>query len=481
MKGIALAGQAFAFVTCVALAMISERASAATNVRVEGDTVVIHVPIQIVTAVEDDEFKQQLADLEREVEAIWNRAFEGFSYDCWKFRLDLELVHALPGSPAQEGYHVVESWPTRWIPDGVALAGWYTQVINVPNYKFHPDDDIPHRDFEFPYKGEMGGVFYTLDARVFAHEIGHVMGLGDDYYKKGGYKPEGGGIGERAGGVVFSGTFMTSGVGGPEPVHLWRAVAMMKQAGVLPPCPCASGVRWNGTMHEIHSAGAYDRHSTEVKVQLCEKRLDPLLGPPIKGMVDFITLEDAGSILTRRHWAEPGTHGCTISGQGVSSAQSPAGGISRTLEDIGRRGELRWSAWTYYVNLAPTKSPDYTVVCHYATGTQRNTYEGGKGSWSVNSGPAIPLPLDGGRMVGSYRDGLVNFVSWSICRDGVACAPAPGNPSPQSNSDSRQTGGPPPGGPNSAPAAPTAASAPAAQAPPTPNPPKGRGSGLFRP
>jgi hypothetical protein len=284
-------------------------------------------------------------------------------------------------------------------------------------------------------------VLNTPDLPVLAHEIGHAMGLGDDYFKTGGYKPEAGGIGERAGGVYFvdqdgdvvqPGSFMTHGAGGPEAIHMWRIVNMMKEAGVLPPCPCASGVRWIGTMHQTHQPGGEHRVSTEVKVQLCEKRLNPWTGPPIKGMVDLITLEDNGSILSRRHWAEP--YGpCTISGQGVSGAQSPAGHINRTLEDIGRRGELRWSEPTYHVGLAPTRSPDYTDVCHLSTGTQTHTYEGGEGSWSVNSGPQRELPLEGGRMVGSYRDGPVDLVSWSICREGVACSPAPDNASAPPN------------------------------------------------
>lgn len=101
------------------------------------------------------------------------------------------------------------------------------------------------------------------------------------------------------------------------------------------------------------------------------------------------------------------------------------------MEDIGPRGELRWGTPTYEVNLAPTNSPDYTEVCHDAYGTHTRKEEGGSGSWSVNSGPERELPLEGGRMVGSYRDGPVDIVSWSICRKGVACPPLPGNASPQ--------------------------------------------------
>ena len=124
-----------------------------------------------------------------------------------------------------------------------------------------PDDMVPDRDFPFAYSRDMRGVFNTPDPEILSHEIGHAMGLGDDYFKKGGNKPEARGIAERAGGVLFvdqdgnvvaRDSFMTSGVGGPEAVHLWRVVAMMKEAGVLPAC------RWVGTIKVQAVGNIYD-------------------------------------------------------------------------------------------------------------------------------------------------------------------------------------------------------------------------------
>ena len=90
--------------------------------------------------------------------------------------------------------------------------------------------------------------------------------------------------------------------------------------------------------------------------------------------------------LDRHHWGT-GLR-CSQSGQGTSSAMSPAGEISRTLEDISWRGELRWSTPTYHVSLAPAQSLPWTETCTYDdTGTQTSVGEGGIGGWSVNSGP----------------------------------------------------------------------------------------------
>lgn len=48
MNAIAVARRALAFAACVALTMISEGASAKTNVQIEGDTLVVHVPIEFM-------------------------------------------------------------------------------------------------------------------------------------------------------------------------------------------------------------------------------------------------------------------------------------------------------------------------------------------------------------------------------------------------------------------------------------------------
>jgi hypothetical protein len=228
----------------IALLLLSAPAHAVTDLRFDGMTIVVHVPIEVrgmrrrIVDQETGEQFDAIPYIEREVERIWNDAFEGFSWECWSFRLDLELVSISWEARSTDGYHMVEVDPTRdrslWEATG-------------------PDDMIPSADFPFAYTRDMVGLFNTPDPSILAHEIGHALGLGDDYLGRGVFKPEAGGIGDTAGGVVFldedgdpiqPGSFMTHGVGLPEPVHLARAVAMMKEAGMLPPCAWTGRLDW---------------------------------------------------------------------------------------------------------------------------------------------------------------------------------------------------------------------------------------------
>lgn len=220
-----------------ATALFCQPAAAVTTVTVEGQTLVIHVPIDVrglrgakITDIATGERFDAASYIEREVERIWNEAFAGFTYECWKFRLDLELFPIGFEDEPVPGHHLIEMDMKR------AHSHWDATG---------PDDMEPSRDFPFAYSRDMTGVFNTPDPAVLAHEIGHALGLGDDYLGRNVYKPEAGGIADRAGGVEFvdadgnpvqAGSFMTRGIGRPEPVHLYRVVKMMQEAGVLPPC-----------------------------------------------------------------------------------------------------------------------------------------------------------------------------------------------------------------------------------------------------
>ena len=269
---------------------------------------------------------------------------------------------------------------------------------------------------------------------------------------------------------------------------MWRVVAMMKEAGVLPPCPCASGVRWIGAMQAVQTSEPHVM-TTEVKVQLCETRNVKLLGTPGKGMVDLITLEDVGSIMTR--WSSTDTsrrHTCTYSGHGMGKIQNPGGHIMRTAEETGQSRELRWSAPVYFVTMAfGADAYNAIEVCQSAYGTRTGTIPGGdKLSYSLLTSNSSPRerPFTDGRMVGSWQNGPTDFVRWSICREGVACAALPPLNLPSSASAPASSAAAPGAAPGSSPATPGAspkpASAAVAPSAPTPRPPRESG-GFLRP
>jgi hypothetical protein len=187
--------------------------------------------------------KTTVAAYYQKAAAVWNQAFAGTKYgDCLTFRLDLQLVFLPPKAPHQNGRHRVEyftffdNFPSGWFPTG-------------------PDDRVPTDDNPFPFQRDATGQWYSPDYGTVAHEIGHVLGLGDDYFvtctaegcKQGtGYKPTGQPF---EGGADFDrgGTFTTSGVGVPDPTAVARVIQQMKAAGVLPQC-------WKGTMRAQDTA-----------------------------------------------------------------------------------------------------------------------------------------------------------------------------------------------------------------------------------
>jgi hypothetical protein len=229
-------------------------ASAKTNVRLEGTTVIIHVPIEIGVGdpgtfgyrnTQTGEFIPAAKLWKEKIEQIFNDAFKGFVWkDCLTFKLELEIMLVPRGMKAKEGHHSVE-----WDPKKGRSFWWPTG----------PDDTVSDRDFPYAYSRDMSGFFSTDNPNVLAHEVWHAMGGGDDYFETGGYKPEAAGIGERAGGVVLldsegfsgSGSFGTRGAGGPEAVHLARLVQQMKDAGVLPQC-------WKGKLRANARGNIYN-------------------------------------------------------------------------------------------------------------------------------------------------------------------------------------------------------------------------------
>ena len=195
----------FAFLGIVMCLIISAVPGAAapsegvggTTVAVDGTTVTIHVQIEVVgfaggkiTVRDTGEVVDAAQYVQREVSRIWNEALKTAKLgDCLTFKLDLQIKPLL----------FLENYKT---------PGWHHVIFdpdNANNYwnSSGPDDQVPTLDNPFPYQRDFNGVWSVVDPGVLAHEVGHVLGLGDDYYvtctniqdrstcKTTGYKPTG--------------------------------------------------------------------------------------------------------------------------------------------------------------------------------------------------------------------------------------------------------------------------------------------------
>lgn len=182
--------------------------------------------------------------VQREVGRIWNEALKSAKLgDCLTFKLDLQIKPLL----------FLENFKT---------PGWHHVIFDPDNPNNYwnssgPDDQVPTLDNPFPYQRDFNGVWSVVDPGVLAHEVGHVLGLGDDYYvtctniqdrstcKTTGYKPTGQSI--EGLDADPGGTFTTEGAGVPDPTTVFRVIEQISAAGLLPQC-------WIGTF-KGHSEG----------------------------------------------------------------------------------------------------------------------------------------------------------------------------------------------------------------------------------
>jgi hypothetical protein len=168
--------------------------SAGTTVSVDGTTVnlTVHVDLFVGTAEDTSvsaEHQQIAQGIARDIEAYWNAGLARYVYrGCATLHLTIDM-HVLPPSATklrrlsgldyaidgEPGFHAIE-WANV---DGVRPVVYDATATATAT-----------GDYVSPYQHELFG--YWSDAletpRDFAHETGHLLGLGDDYVRQ----PDGG-------------------------------------------------------------------------------------------------------------------------------------------------------------------------------------------------------------------------------------------------------------------------------------------------
>lgn len=148
--------------------------AATTTISVEGTVVTLRVPLQIrlppdfdptVVSMETGERTPLGQYYEDGAEKLWNDGLAGLRHgDCLTFRIDVEIDLLEPGVPAS-GDHYMEIDND---PEGVPMF-------------WDPATNDPQVDTTSAYTEGLIGNLPPIDDGVFAHELGHLLGLGDDY------------------------------------------------------------------------------------------------------------------------------------------------------------------------------------------------------------------------------------------------------------------------------------------------------------
>lgn len=163
-----------------------------TQVSVEGSLVTITVSIDLalggVGETTVPEGSQATADgLAQEIADYWNQGFERLSSVCVQFKLVVK-INVVPQADA----HLLILGENRstWITTpGHHVVFWgednFGNAAPPETYDEYDEDGIapPGEDYGAPLEHELWSVWspHLENARDFAHELGHLMGFGDDY------------------------------------------------------------------------------------------------------------------------------------------------------------------------------------------------------------------------------------------------------------------------------------------------------------
>ncbi len=153
------------------IASAADRARALSSVSVEGTVVTITVPIDIFgdTRIRDLETGEVVTAgpyWEKGAEQIWNDGLAPFRYlDCVTFRIDIDIKEYGKDATGRPDAHSV-----RFYNDPTLRSKFWD-----------PGAPTSQADAPTAFNQSLDGEFGPIDHFTVAHEVGHLLGLGDDY------------------------------------------------------------------------------------------------------------------------------------------------------------------------------------------------------------------------------------------------------------------------------------------------------------
>ena len=165
-------------VVAATCAFPAEPSMAITDVTVDGATVTLTVPVDLIGAINADGYEMGLKDSATGAPTgvttywagaakIWNDAFAKLPFNgCINFKLELQFFPKFPGAAPTPGHHAIV----------IDLDPNTRPMVFDP---YTPTD--PTRDTTSGLDGDLTGDWGAASVLTISHEVGHLLGLGDDY------------------------------------------------------------------------------------------------------------------------------------------------------------------------------------------------------------------------------------------------------------------------------------------------------------
>jgi hypothetical protein len=155
---------------------------AGADVRIEGDTIVIVVPMTVLIrlGLSDSSVQQDLHDSLDAAASYWNDglALQPPYLDCFRIRVEVDPTFIHPvDRDFDSPDHVIQTY-------GSSHVGTMADGRQLPSVLDPTGPSDPTLDYEGPFEHAVQAYWppwLFQDMAALAHEMGHLFGLGDDY------------------------------------------------------------------------------------------------------------------------------------------------------------------------------------------------------------------------------------------------------------------------------------------------------------